>query len=147
MARRGIVRSVGLGLVFIAFLCWLLWPKPPKFNHEQILHAIWLVESSGQLNPPRGDQGRALGPLQIHRNYWLDAGIPGNYEDCAELSYSWQVLQAYMQIYVPMAWENADAEVIARTHNGGPFGARKESTLPYWDKVQRQLLLNSGYIQ
>ena len=37
------------------------------------------------------------------------------------------------------AWNRLDAQVIARTHNGGPAGARKSATVPYWFKVRETL--------
>ena len=31
------------------------------------------------------------------------------------------------------------SEAIARIHNGGPMGWRKESTKPYWEKVKKAM--------
>ncbi len=45
-----------------------------------------------------------------------------------------------MRHWVPEAWADGDAEVIARTHNGGPRGAERAGTLGYWHKVHAELL-------
>jgi len=113
-------------------------------THSNIVNAIWQVESGGSLNPPKGDGGAALGPLQIHKAYWIDATefnprIGGTYEDCSKIIYSKRILRAYMKRYVPNAWNAYDAEIIARTHNGGPRGAQKQATIKYWKKVKAYL--------
>jgi glutathione peroxidase len=41
--------------------------------------------------------------------------------------------------YAPQAWAQGDVETLARVHNGGPAGARKQATLPYADKVRRAM--------
>ncbi len=115
-------------------------------ERQRILAAIQVVETGGLNRPtyPDGDGGRSIGPLQISRLYWRDAvrfdpSIGGSYQDCREIAYARQVVCAYMRRYVPEAWGRADAEVIARTHNGGPRGLAKTSTLRYWDKVRGAL--------
>ncbi len=115
-------------------------------ERQRILAAIQVVETGGLNRPtyPDGDGGRSIGPLQISRLYWRDAvrfdpSIGGSYQDCREIAYARQVVSAYMRRYVPEAWRRADAEVIARTHNGGPRGLAKTSTLRYWDKVRGAL--------
>lgn len=112
----------------------------------RILEALQIVESGGLNRPtyPDGDRGRSIGPLQIGRLYWRDAvgfdpSLGGRYEDCRAVGYARRVVRAYMRRYVPEAWATADAEVIARTHNGGPRGPSKRSTLRYWEKFSRVL--------
>ena len=105
---------------------------------SELINAIHQVETSGRLGPIKGDNGRALGPLQIHRAYWIDAGVPGRYEDCARLDYSVRVFNAYMARYAP----HGDFETIARIHNGGPRGHRKTQTLRYWRAVRKHLEKN-----
>lgn len=120
-------------------------------THGEILTAIQHVESSGKPNPPDGDDGKAIGPLQIHEVYWRDAvaydrshggrlGLAkGSYQDCRKLAYARKVVEAYCLRYCPKAWKARNAEVIARTHNGGPYGPRKKATLGYWRKVKAAL--------
>jgi hypothetical protein len=107
----------------------------PVYTHAEILAAIRMTESSGLAHPPDGDGGRAIGPYQIHRVYWIDTGMPGDYQDCRRRDYAERVIRAYMLRYVPEAWREYDAETIARTHNGGPTGRHKRATLRYWERV------------
>ena len=116
-----------------------------RWRLQEILRAIRMVESSGQLSPPDGDGGEAIGPYQIHEIYWRDAVAAdpdlawGTYQACRSLDYAEAVIRAYMLQWVPGAWRSGNAEVIARTHNGGPTGAAKGATDGYWEKVQAQL--------
>ena len=105
---------------------------------ESFWRALHLVETSGRIGPILGDNGRALGPLQIHRGYHKDSGIAGDYSRCADLAYSRRVVSAYLKRYAPEAWRNGDdVHTLARIHNGGPKGASKASTLNYAAKVRR----------
>jgi hypothetical protein len=104
---------------------------------ESFFRALHLVETSGKTGPILGDGGRALGPLQIHRNYHKDSKIAGDYSRCADLTYSKRVVAAYLKHYAPIAWRNGDVHTLARVHNGGPTGASKRATLTYAAKVCR----------
>lgn len=104
-----------------------------------LINAIHQVETGGRLGAIKGDNGRALGPLQIHRAYWIDSGVEGKYEDCASLDYSIKVLRAYMRRYASAAIKANDLETIARIHNGGPRGYKKAATLGYWQKVRKAM--------
>jgi hypothetical protein len=108
---------------------------PPSF-----FRALHIVETSGRTGAILGDNGRALGPLQIHRGYHADARIGGDYSRCADLDYSKRVVTAYLQRYAPQAWAAGaagDVVTLARIHNGGPKGASKPATVAYGDKVAR----------
>ena len=98
--------------------------------------ALHIVETSGKLGPTIGDNGKALGPLQIHRAYHADSRIAGDYSRCADLDYSKRVVTAYLQRYAPQAWASGNVEVLARVHNGGPKGATKSATKGYGVRVQ-----------
>jgi hypothetical protein len=102
---------------------------------ESFWRALHHVETSGRLGPIRGDNGAALGPLQIHRAYWKDSGVPGTYSQCADLAYSRRVVTAYLKRYARSAWDAGRVDQLARVHNGGPSGHRKQSTLAYSRKV------------
>jgi hypothetical protein len=102
---------------------------------ESFWKALHHVETSGRLGPIKGDNGAALGPLQIHRVYWQDSRVPGTYSQCADLAYSRRVATAYLKRYAPKAWERGDVVTLARIHNGGPSGHRKTATLAYARKV------------
>ena len=107
---------------------------------DRLLDAIEQVESGGRTNVV-GDNGKAIGPFQIHRVYWKDAvehdpSIGGSYSDCRDPQYARKVVRAYMARYAP---KGASDEVLARIHNGGPKGHRKDATVKYWVKVRRRL--------
>ena len=102
---------------------------------ESFWRALHHVETSGRLGPIKGDNGAALGPLQIHRAYWKDSGVPGTYSQCADLAYSRRVATAYLKRYAKSAWDAGRVDVLARVHNGGPSGHRKTATLAYARKV------------
>lgn len=106
---------------------------------ESFWKALHHVETSGRLGPIPGDyvngKPQALGPLQIHRAYWQDSGVPGQYSDCADLAYSRRVVTAYLRRYARNAWERGDVATLARIHNGGPLGHKKRATLSYSRKV------------
>jgi hypothetical protein len=98
--------------------------------------ALHIVETSGKLGPTIGDNGKALGPLQIHRAYHADSRVAGDYSRCADLDYSKRVVTAYLKRYAPKAWAAGDVEVLARTHNGGVRGATKPATKGYGVRVK-----------
>jgi hypothetical protein len=103
------------------------------------IRALHQVESQGGLGAIKGDQGRALGPLQIHYEYWLDSGASGHYQDCANLNYAIYVVRSYLNRYAPEAVKSKNYEVLARVHNGGPGGHRRKSTLDYWRRVKQYI--------
>lgn len=113
-----------------------------RWTLDEIFAALRVVETGGTRNGGRraiGDGGKAIGPLQIHRDYWVDSKVPGRFEDCRGLPYARKVVLAYWRRYCPRALEALDAEVLARVHNGGPAGHRKECTKVFWRKVEREL--------
>lgn len=105
----------------------------------KLLFAIVLVETGNHAVINRHDHGVAIGPMQIHRCFWLDSRVPGRWRDCMSLAYSERVAVAYWRRYVPLALRRRDAEVLARTFNGGPRGADNPRTLGYWFRVKRVL--------
>ena len=103
---------------------------------DSFFRALHIVETGGKLGPTIGDQGRALGPLQIHRAYHADSRVSGDYSRCADFDYSKRVATAYLKRYAPQAWAAGDVETLARIHNGGPKGATKPATKGYAIKVK-----------
>jgi|7_EtaG_2_1085326.scaffolds.fasta_scaffold17508_2 hypothetical protein len=106
--------------------------------------AIWQVESSQCVSDCRaGDNGKAIGPLQIHFGCWSDVRR-GNeqYEDCEGLDYSVEVFRRYMKRYATKKrlGHVATYEDIARIWNGGPNGYKKESTVKYWWRVRKTIV-------
>ena len=109
--------------------------------NTHLIKAIHQVETSGRLGPIKGDGGAALGPLQIHKAYHADSGIPGPYSQCSDYNYSVRVFKAYMARYATkkrLGREPTEQDM-ARIHNGGPNGYKRNSTLSYWSKVKKEL--------
>ena len=114
----------------------------PITHHSSLLNAIRRVETGGHPNggrDTRGDGGRSLGPYQIQRSYWRDAGMPGSYGQVRDRRYAERVMRSYWERYCPRALARGDLETLARVHNGGALGARKRSTVAYWHKVRKEL--------
>lgn len=123
----------------IALFVALAISAPAAELPPQFVRAIHQVESGGRTGAVIGDHGKALGPLQIHRDYWKDSGVAGRYEDCTNLEYSVKVMTAVLNRYASNAVAQQDFATLARIHNGGPRGAQKAATLPYWYKVKKCL--------
>lgn len=141
--RRGIATALAV-LVLSALVWWNDSVHAGSWSRREILDAIRWVESRWNDAPPDGDGGRAIGPYQIHRGYWLDATghdpeLGGSYDDCRRRAYAERVIAAYMERYAAAAWASNDAETIARTHNGGPTGPSKSATDRYWRRVRAAL--------
>lgn len=86
-----------------------------------------------------GDHGRSRGPLQIQRGYWRDSRTPGRYLQVHDPQYAARVVVNYWRRHCPTALARGNAEVLARTHNGGPNGPHMSATRKYWLKVRRCL--------
>ena len=105
---------------------------------SNLISALIIVESSGN-DQAIGDNGRALGPLQIHRGVVLDVNrITGS-------NYQWQQMtnraqaRAVCEAYLKHYGKNCSTEQLARRWNGGPTGDRKPATEAYWAKVKKHL--------
>ena len=110
----------------------------------KLLHALHMVEASGRTGPILGDNGHALGPLQIHRGYFNDAAefdpsLGHDYSKCSDLEFSKRVVTAYLNRFAPKAVQTNDLRTLARVHNGGPGGVKNDQTLVYWNKVKNNL--------
>jgi soluble lytic murein transglycosylase-like protein len=103
-----------------------------------LLAALIAVESGG--NPAAiGDNGRAVGILQIHAAVVADvnriAGTRYTLEDRRNPVKSRQMCLIYLQHYGRgKTWEQR-----ARIWNGGPRGHEKKATEKYWEKVKREI--------
>tara|TARA_R110000744_G_scaffold129301_1_gene236678 strand:- start:978 stop:1493 length:516 start_codon:yes stop_codon:yes gene_type:complete len=131
-----------MSLILTSLLFGALQYTPQQ---EALLDALIQVESNGN-DEAVGDNGNAIGCLQIWKIYWTDAtefsGIGGSYKDCYKREYAKKIVNAYMKRYAKEAWTNPtkfNAEKCARIHNGGPRGYKKKATLKYWEKVKRVL--------
>lgn len=107
-------------------------------NLNNLISALMIVES-GNNDQAIGDQGRALGPLQIHKAVVLDVnkftGSNYRHQDMTNRVAARAVCQAYLEHY----GKGKSLEEQARIWNGGPTGDRKEATVAYWSKVRKQI--------
>ena len=116
-------------------------PMPVEcYTVDNLLDAMYAVESK-RGKELVGDDGKAIGPYQIHREYWQDAvefdlTIGGKYEDCMNKAYSEKIIRAYWERYAP---KKATLEQLARIHNGGPKGHTRNATLKYWKKIVKAM--------
>jgi hypothetical protein len=112
---------------------------------SHLILAIMLVESNADVNAI-GDNGTAHGCLQLTEAYIKDAAEHANEDWTVEDAYSYEksrmIFNAYMHRYATPErlgrW--VTPEDIARIHNGGPDGWKKESTKEYWKKVKEVLM-------
>lgn len=118
---------------------------------KKLLAAIKEVESKGNENK-KGDGGRSIGAYQISAAYYKDAvkfnrsleDDEKSYQDVAgpgSSAYAEEVIKSYMGRYATEArlGHKPTAQDIARIHNGGPEGYRKDVTLAYWEKVKKHM--------
>ena len=159
----------GAGVAGLGYLGYLYPPyQKPKIVYIEIeksptfkdlLDAIEWVESRG--NPYAvGDNGAAIGAYQIHKIYVDDVNrIVGKKLFTYDDRYN-RVLSRAMCSYYLGYWLSVNSneiikskvdtfEALARIHNGGPNGYKKECTKPYWEKVKRAIdlieeALNAG---
>ena len=107
-------------------------------NLHSLISALMIVESSNN-DMAIGDQGRAIGCLQIHKAVVLDVNrITGSHyrhQDMTNRVQARAVCEAYLKHY----GRGASTEQLARRWNGGPRGDTKTATEAYWAKVKKHL--------
>ena len=113
-------------------------------RHVKLLVAMCEVESNGDCSKV-GEVGE-LGCYQILEPYWIDAleqdpSIGGVYEDVLDREYSEKVIYAFWDRYAieERLGRKPTDEDRARMHNKGPNGYKKDSSIPYWNKVKELL--------
>ena len=109
-----------------------------RMNLTNLITALIAVESGGN-DMAIGDNGKAIGPLQIHRAVVVDVNrITGSHyrhQDMTNRAQARAVCEAYLRHY----GRGATTEQLARRWNGGPTGDRKTATEAYWAKVKKQM--------
>lgn len=109
-----------------------------------LLSSIATVESSNN-SKAVGDSGKALGIYQLHAEYVADVNriYKTNYkhEDAFDAKIAKGIVAKYLahygKQYEKTVGKPATAEVLARIHNGGPNGWKKDATIKYWCKVEK----------
>jgi hypothetical protein len=115
----------------------------------ELLNAIACIESNCD-DKAIGDGGEAVGRYQIHKIYVDDvnriAGTSYSYDDRYDPVKSEQMVIIYLthygDFYTRVTGKTPTAEVLARIHNGGPYGYRKKETIKYWNKVKKKIRSN-----
>ena len=113
-------------------------------TYDQLMDAIAAVESDRgatssnvyQLKPIYVDDVRRITGQRI--SFEQAVGDPAVSRACIEAYWDY-----YGYRYYRLTLRRANAEVLARIHNGGPDGWRKSSTISYWRRV-RAVLLEGG---
>jgi len=136
--------------VLLAWLIVVGWPHVAGVANagqddlrqiDLLLDAIAKVESRN-IPYATGDGGKAYGAYQIHRAYWADGtrllGVNWDYRQAADPAKAREVVRAYLLHY----GRGCSLLEMARIHNGGPNGHRKQSTLEYARRIAR--ILNDG---
>ena len=105
----------------------------------EMVDALGIIESHQDPNAV-GDNGAAVGILQIHKEYVDDVNrILGrkvfSYEDRWDSGKSYSMafvyLNHYGRRYKRLTGKEPTMEVYARIHNGGPNGFKKKATKKY----------------
>lgn len=108
----------------------------------RVAKAIMQIESGGDPQAV-GDHGKAIGPYQIHRRYWIDAtGFMGQdwpYWQAKDPAKALAAMYAYTKHYARRYHRPWNAETIARIHNGGPNGWKRAATWNYWTKTEKTM--------
>lgn len=99
-----------------------------------------------------GDEGKAIGILQIRKEYFEDAMKQPNlfhhltHYGMRSSMASKNTMKLYMQRQIDRNDEWLTEEDLVRIHNGGPLGHTKKSTLPYLKKYQEiRQVLDQGF--
>jgi len=129
----------------LLFACLLVVTGKPEALTDELLSQIVHVESRGK-DDAVGDGGKAIGAYQIWESYYNDAvqydpSLSENgktYQDVTDRDYATKVVEAYMSRYATKKrlGREPTAEDLARIHNGGPNGYKKDATKKYWEKVK-----------
>jgi hypothetical protein len=113
-------------------------------RHVKLLAAMCEVESGGDCS--KIGLADELGCYQILEPYWFDAlehdpSIGGVYEDVLDKEYSEKVIYSFWDRYATKErlGRPVTDEDRARMHNKGPNGYKKDSSIPYWNKVNKIL--------
>lgn len=124
----------------------LLTASAIQLPAADIYEAIAYEESRG-IDCAIGDDGEALGRYQLHRIYVDDvnriAKTNYTYDDRLDAEKSLTMVKIYLDYYgkryTALTGKPVTDEVMARIHNGGPDGFRKQSTVEYWNRVKESM--------
>lgn len=121
---------IKLNLIITAYASLAL--SSPFAQACSLVDAVWWKESSHRTSPGLGDHGLARGPLQCHRNCWVDSKIAGKYSDVDDIAYATRVFNAYTDRW---AGESASDHDRALAWHWGPSWRTKPED--YWLAVKK----------
>ena len=109
-----------------------------------LILALIAVESGGN-DHAWGDNGKAWGCLQIRAEVMEDVARispQDHYYNAFRRDDAIWICRTYLDHYVTRSrlGRIPTAQDYARVWNGGPQGWKKDSTLPYWEKVRKHYL-------
>jgi len=103
---------------------------------DELVDKIWQQESSGRLNPPDGDNGRAIGPFQIHQEALTDVnqrfGLNYALWDMRDIERA----KLVAKLYIAMHLDNHLEEISSMIFHYGPAGWRGKDVDGYWEKIK-----------
>ena len=110
---------------------------------DKLIAVLMMIESGGNPNEI-GDNGKAVGILQIHKIVIDDVnriyGTDYRYDDRTDVKHSDSICRLYLAYWGDKYEQEMDMkpslETYARIWNGGPRGWNKKSTIKYWNKVK-----------
>jgi hypothetical protein len=110
----------------------------------RLIDALIQVESSGR-DHVVGDEGSAIGPLQVHAAVVADVnrlyGTKYTHREMRNRAKAIEVCNKYLSFYgsEKQLGRPPTPEDLARIWNGGPAGWKRKATEGYWQKVRRYL--------
>ena len=152
LARQGVTQPHSSGSGNSSSKVTNQFQPDPIYTDNDWLLAIQVVESGGNANAV-GDNGNAVGAYQIWKIYVDDVNRILKedvfvYKDRCDKVKSANMALVYTKFYTGIAEWNKPYfpptqmdrfEAMARIHNGGPTGYKKECTKAYWVKVKAEL--------
>ena len=105
--------------------------------------AILIQIESGGVDHAIGDNGDALGCLQIHAIYVADVNrvfhTHYTHHDALDREKAIEMTELYLMHYTTKERLGREPNVMdfVRNHNGGPNGYKKASTQKYWEKFKK----------
>lgn len=114
----------------------------------QAIALIFLVESNRGMDRQIGDEGKAVGPFQQHKQFVDDvnriSGKHFTYDDRNRFDQARQMAEIYLSHYCTpkRLGHRPTLQDYLRIYNGGPRGLTKSATWDYWLKaVQKYYML------
>jgi len=112
------------------------------FEPYLLLFILIGIESDWKLNTPDGDNGQAIGPLQIHQGVVTDVNMKYRknlmkykHEDMRNRAFAGWVCIRYMEMYHAETYEEA-----ARLWKSGPkWRDKKHESDAYWEDFKDRL--------